>query len=208
MFCVLFEVHPRPERVDAYLDLAQRLRPDLERIDGFVDVVRYRSLRRDGWILSLSTWRDEKALVRWRVESRHHRAQEQGRTEVFLDYHLRIGAVAQDTRVPAGQVLSEDRLDTTEVGAATAIVLVDTTRNDPATNAAGLVTSDLFEAILAPGNFLLMATFRDDAHAASFEAVAAPEARARVRRVRVIRDYGMFDRREAPQHYPEATRQG
>ena len=27
---------------------------------------------------------------------------------------------------------------------------------------------------------------------------------ARVRRVRVIRDYGMFDRQEAPQFYPDA----
>jgi hypothetical protein len=28
----------------------------------------------------------------------------------------------------------------------------------------------------------------------------------RLRRIRVVRDYGMFDRREAPQYYPEATR--
>jgi hypothetical protein len=28
----------------------------------------------------------------------------------------------------------------------------------------------------------------------------------RIRRVRVVRDYGMFDRREAPQYYPEVTR--
>jgi hypothetical protein len=27
---------------------------------------------------------------------------------------------------------------------------------------------------------------------------------ARLRRVRIIRDYGMFDRREAPQYYPDA----
>ena len=29
---------------------------------------------------------------------------------------------------------------------------------------------------------------------------------ARLRRVRVIRDYGMFDRREAPQYYPAVSR--
>jgi hypothetical protein len=27
-----------------------------------------------------------------------------------------------------------------------------------------------------------------------------------LRRVRVVRDYGMFDRREAPQYYPEIKR--
>ena len=40
------------------------LRPEIERIDGFIDNIRYRSLTREGWILSLSGWRDEKALVR------------------------------------------------------------------------------------------------------------------------------------------------
>ena len=61
MFSVLFEVHPRPERWDAYLGYARMLKPELERIDGFVDNIRYRSLTRDGWLVSLSGWRNEKA---------------------------------------------------------------------------------------------------------------------------------------------------
>jgi heme-degrading monooxygenase HmoA len=65
LFIVIFEVHPREGQRDAYLGLAKALRPELERIDGFVDVVRYQSLTRQGWILSLSSWRDEKALIRW-----------------------------------------------------------------------------------------------------------------------------------------------
>jgi len=48
------------------------MRPELERVDGFVDNIRYRSLTREGWILSLSGWRDEKAVVRWRTQMRHH----------------------------------------------------------------------------------------------------------------------------------------
>jgi hypothetical protein len=31
---------------------------------------------------------------------------------------------------------------------------------------------------------------------------------ARLRRVRVVRDYGMFDRREAPQYYPDVKSAG
>jgi hypothetical protein len=31
-------------------------------------------------------------------------------------------------------------------------------------------------------------------------------AKLRHRKVRVVRDYGMFDRREAPQYYPEVQR--
>ena len=69
MFSVIFEVCPKPDQWDAYLGHAKQLKPELERIDGFVDNIRYRSLTRDGWILSLSVWRDEKALVRWRTHA-------------------------------------------------------------------------------------------------------------------------------------------
>jgi hypothetical protein len=67
MFSVIFEVHPKPEQWDAYLDNAKMLRPELEAVDGFVDNIRYKSLTREGWILSLSGWRDEKSVVRWRT---------------------------------------------------------------------------------------------------------------------------------------------
>ena len=83
MFSVLFDVHPRPDRWDTYLGYAALLRPELERIDGFVDNVRYRSLTRDGWLLSLSGWRDEKSLVRWRTQATHHGIQQRARAEVF-----------------------------------------------------------------------------------------------------------------------------
>ena len=82
MFSVIFEVHPRAEQWNNYLGYATMLRPELEKMDGFIDNMRYRSLTRDGWLLSLSNWRDEKALVRWRTRMRHHEAQERGRTEI------------------------------------------------------------------------------------------------------------------------------
>src|ERR1700761_448072 len=111
MFSVIFEVNPKPEQWDAYLDHAKMLRPELVAVDGFVDNIRYKSLTRAGWILSLSGWRDEKAVVRWRTVMRHHQAQERGRTEILLDYHLRVGEIVRDTQIPAGQTLREQRLD-------------------------------------------------------------------------------------------------
>ena len=128
MFSVLFEVHPKPDQWDAYLANARMLRPELERIDGFVDNIRYRSLTRDGWLLSVSSWRDEKAVVRWRTAMRHRQVQEIGRTEIFLDYHLRVGQVTRDSRIPEGHVLQEQRLDETEVGAGTTVTLIDARR--------------------------------------------------------------------------------
>src|ERR1700754_4195031 len=123
MFAVLFEVHPHTEQWDAYLDYAKMLRPELEAIDGFVDNIRYRSLTRPGWILSLSSWRDEKALVRWRTRARHHDVQAKGREEVLADYHLRVGQLTNDTHLPTGYRLDEQRFDVTEVGEGTTVTL-------------------------------------------------------------------------------------
>src|SRR5436853_5988332 len=119
MFSVIFEVLPNKESWDDYFDNAKRLRPELEQVEGFVDNIRYKSLTREGWILSLSNWRDEKAVVRWRTKMRHHMVQEKGRSAIFSDYHLRVGQVTQDTRIPGGYSLEEQRLDETEIGEGT-----------------------------------------------------------------------------------------
>jgi heme-degrading monooxygenase HmoA len=217
MFAVIFEVRPRASKWDAYFGYAKLLRPELERVEGFVDNVRYRSLTREGWIVSLSSWRDEKALIRWRTEAVHHDAQEKGRFEIFEDYHLRVGQVTADTRLPPGQELREQRLDATDTGAATTVTLVDAARPPEwvasagaggvarflglTPDAPGLVAWDAFEAVLTPGEAVLLLSWRDEGAAVAFEAGALPEG-ARRRRVRVVRDYGMHDRREAPQYYP------
>jgi heme-degrading monooxygenase HmoA len=90
MFSVLFEAHPKSDQWNAYLGHAEMLLPDLEQVEGFVDNIRYRSLNREGWILSLSNWKNEKAVVRWRTTMKHDAVQELGRAEVLSDYHLRV----------------------------------------------------------------------------------------------------------------------
>ncbi len=42
MIAVIFEVQPAPGRTQEYLDLAARLRPKLETIDGFIAIERLR----------------------------------------------------------------------------------------------------------------------------------------------------------------------
>src|SRR5262245_8191816 len=222
MFSVLFEVHPKPDQWEAYLGYARMLKPELEQIEGFVDNVRYRSLTREGWLLSLSNWRDEKAVVRWRIQAKHHGVQEKGRSEIFLDYHLRVGQLTQDTQLADGCVLREQRLDETAAGAAPPVILIDG-KGPPARVAqagpgevagwlglvpggAGRVAWDVFDAVLTPGDIILLMSWRDQAAAEAFATkVALPEG-ARLRQVRIVRDYGMFDRREAPQYYPDVKR--
>lgn len=221
MFSVLFEVHPKSDQWDAYLGYARMLRRELEQVEGFVDNIRYKSLNREGWILSLSNWQNEKAVVRWRTKMKHHEVQELGRGQVLSDYRLRVGQITQDTMLPEGFELKEQRLDETEVGEGTTVVLIDAKR--PAewmetTNLADcaewlglrplhdLLAWDIFDAVLTPGEIILMITFKDKASSVVFMGSAVLPDGARMRSIRIVRDYSMLDRREAPQYYPDAQR--
>jgi heme-degrading monooxygenase HmoA len=96
MIAVIFEVTLHPDAQRTYLDLAASLRPELEKIDGFISIERFASLSNDGKILSLSIWRDEDAIQQWRQFEGHRLAQEQGRQGVFVDYRLRVSSVIRD----------------------------------------------------------------------------------------------------------------
>ena len=215
MFAVIFEVQPKTERLDDYLGLARQLKPKLEAVAGFIGNERFRSRRDKRRLVSLSIWRDEKALIRWRTHGEHHGVQEKGRFEIFEDYHLRVGEIVSDSENPDGRF--QQRFDETEIGDAKAVTLTEVTPADGSTVAAdslaahlgfapdadGLVAQETFESITAPGKLLLLLSWRDADAAGEFRP-ATPDGRHR--RVRIIRDYGMFERREAPQFYPEVRR--
>jgi len=214
MFAVIFEVQPKAEEWDTYLGLAKFLKPELEQIEGFIANERFASQKTEGRVLSLSTWRDEKALIRWRTLAVHHDVQERGRSEVFADYHLRVGEVTADTQAPEGQSLRQERFDTTTVGNARVVTITEmppgAATPSPATydSADGLVNMERYAGITVPGKALWLASWRDEAALAAWQAhrrrtsseVSGPPVRHRT--VRIIRDYGMRDRYEAPQYYP------
>jgi heme-degrading monooxygenase HmoA len=96
MIAVIFEVWPAVEERERYLDLAAALRPELERVDGFLSIERFESLSAPGKILSLSFFRDEAAVAAWRNRPAHRATQALGRGGVFADYRLRIADVLRD----------------------------------------------------------------------------------------------------------------
>jgi heme-degrading monooxygenase HmoA len=96
MIAVIFEVTPAPGRTQEYLDLAASLRPALEATDGFLSIERFASLTTEGKLLSLSFWRDEESVRRWRELEGHRLAQARGRGGVFSGYRLRVATVARD----------------------------------------------------------------------------------------------------------------
>jgi len=94
MIAVIFEVWPANR--ETYLGIAADLRPLLGGIDGFISIERFESLREPGKLLSLSFWRDEEAVAKWRNTEDHRAAQSQGRSGVLTDYRLRIAGVIRD----------------------------------------------------------------------------------------------------------------
>lgn len=96
MIAVIFEVQPHPQTRETYLGLAADLRPLLEGVDGFLSIERFESLTEPGKILSLSFWRDEAAVARWRALEAHRAAQDAGRAGVFASYRLRVASVLRD----------------------------------------------------------------------------------------------------------------
>ncbi len=93
MIAVIFEAQPHAQQLGAYLDAAARLRPLLERFDGFISIERFESLATPGKILSLSYWRDAEAVRRWRNVEAHRSVQRAGRESVFADYRLHVAEV-------------------------------------------------------------------------------------------------------------------
>lgn len=96
MIAVIFEVWIAEGRKDAYLEHAARLRAELETIDGFISIERFGSLSEPGKILSLSFFRDEAAVARWRNHAEHRQTQAAGRAGIFADYRLRVAEVVRD----------------------------------------------------------------------------------------------------------------
>jgi heme-degrading monooxygenase HmoA len=96
MIAVIFEVWPSRGRKADYLDLAARLRGELEHMDGFVSVERFQSLADPDKLLSVSFWRDEAAVTAWRRHAAHRTTQAAGRGGIFHDYRLRVATVVRD----------------------------------------------------------------------------------------------------------------
>ncbi|MBQ0708521.1 MULTISPECIES: antibiotic biosynthesis monooxygenase [unclassified Ochrobactrum] len=97
MIAVIFEVWPADDdRRGQYLDIAASLRDDLSKIDGFLSIERFQSLADPDKLLSLSFWRDEKAVREWRNLPSHRLAQGKGRNDVFENYRLRVASVMRD----------------------------------------------------------------------------------------------------------------
>jgi heme-degrading monooxygenase HmoA len=96
MIAVIFELTPAPGRKQEYLDLAAELAAELKDRDGFISIERFESISNPGRFVSLSFWRDEEAVRKWRNLQQHREAQAKGRGGIFSAYRLRVASVIRD----------------------------------------------------------------------------------------------------------------
>lgn len=193
---LLFEVKPKPEAFDEYLAIAARLRPALDESAGCLFIDRFRCVREPARILSFQIWRDEASMVKWRVNTQHHKAQTLGRTQIFDDYRLRIAQVIHEES--ADGEWRPGRLST---------------YNDPTVQPSRYLTiaesrqafgvGESYESLYRPGEFT---TVIDVSAPSAAPRIVGMAGAFRVRLCETERDYGMFDRREAPQYYPPRQR--
>jgi heme-degrading monooxygenase HmoA len=108
MIAVIFEFTPVEGRFADYRALAEGLADDVRDADGFLSIERFESITTRGKFVSLSFWRDEEAVRRWRNLHAHRDAQRQGRGGIFASYRLRVAHVLRDYTMDERAQVPED----------------------------------------------------------------------------------------------------
>ena len=96
MYAVIFEVEVKPDGKDIYLNIASKLKEQLQQTVGFISIERFQSLVSEGKLLSLSFWEDMDSIDAWKKNLDHMNAQSKGRSSLFKDYRIRIAKVEKD----------------------------------------------------------------------------------------------------------------
>ena len=203
MQTLLFEMTPRDGHEDHYFTHAAKLRPILMQHDGLLFIERYRSLSRPGVILSHSLWRDEAAITRWRTDKNHHNSQTAGRYKHFEDYRIRIShalrSYTNDGNEEHWEVAGMYADPSTSADRFIAIVR---TGMDPQSN-----QGEVFESVSEDRSYLWLREFSIEQEGQdSIDLAIGDDSTIRAILARVSRDYGMFERAEAPQYFPPVKR--
>ena len=83
MIVVIFEAELLTKKASRYFELAKELSKHLSKIDGFISIERFHSLTNEDKFVSLSYWRDRKAVDQWYNKPKHAADQSSGRPNVY-----------------------------------------------------------------------------------------------------------------------------
>ena len=199
MIALFFEVLPKPSQEATYLQMAAALKPALEASGGLLFLDRSRSFARPGWVLSHQFWHDEAAMVRWRANGAHYRVQACGRSDILADYRLRVGQVvawAEGGGVEMAEVPSHAAYNDPAVTLQRYVISIVTA--EPLEETGGETFASFYDSALS----VQVVPVTNLAFGQAVLGRAARNSATRHARLCLIsRDYGMFDRREAPQYF-------
>ena len=92
MVIVLFEVTLKEGKMADYLGCAEQLKEWLAHEEGFLSAERFSRRAAEGKLLSLSMWKDEESVARWRNNLNHRMCQKIGRMQDFKDYKITVAS--------------------------------------------------------------------------------------------------------------------
>ena len=193
-FVVCFEVQPTVAGYTEYLRIAGELRPQLDRIAGFISIERSRSRRGGRRILSLSYWQTEEAVAAWRAHAGHHEAQLLGRAELFEDYRLRVAREMAAVNLDRPELLGIVRVEGVKAAAVERVC-----------EELGL-TTEVYDSLFEAGRSFVIVDLGNQERERSLRKQLEPEVELRM--FEIERDYGRFSRKHAPQVMPGISKDG
>ena len=192
MYALFFEVRPKPGHLPHYFEHVERLRPALARHTGLLFLDRYRSLSDEAVLLSHQHWRDEAAMLAWRRDSLHLQSQQAGRYQHFADYRIRVASLVCQWVDGQFSEAEQDKLEAPDEGRFV-IAAYSQAAEGPVLAHAG------FESVNHQGAFISLQEVPSRSLAqASVRASSELPGMQSSRAFRVVRDYGMLERQEAP----------
>ena len=192
MYALFFEVRPKPGHLPHYFEHVERLRPALARHEGLLFLDRYRSLTDDAILLSHQHWRDEAAILGWRRDSLHLQSQQAGRYQHFADYRIRVASLVCQWVDGQFSEAAQDQIEAPDEGRFVIAAYSQAAEGQVPAHAG-------FESVNRQGAFIsLQAVPSRSLARASVRASSELPGMQSARAFRVVRDYGMLEREEAP----------
>ncbi len=200
MHALFFEVTPKPGHTDNYFRRAAALKPLVEKSGGLIFLDRYMSLLRPDTVLSYQYWKDDAALARWRADAKHYLAQKAGRDVHFADYRLRITQIVQSfDRDERSEGNINEFASAEPVPAEPRFVASVESVGEP------FARGEAFKSINRDNTYVSVLHIANEAEGREIiHDASAQDFVTGARLCLVVRDYGMFDRSEAPQSFAPA----
>ena len=96
MLMVIFEFKVKSGQSQVYFDLAQDMMDKVENVDGFLGVERFQSCNEEEKYISVSKWRNHKAIKEWGSNIEHRQVQKTGKKEIFDSFDIRVVEVLRE----------------------------------------------------------------------------------------------------------------